>query len=65
MKLSRTVVAAVSAIALFAGCTKKEDAAAAPAPRRRPAHTAHECVNWRLAHRWMALGTASLLFGHV
>ncbi len=33
MKLSRTVVAAVSAIALFAGCTKKEDAAAAPAPK--------------------------------
>lgn len=33
MKLSRTVVAAVSAIALFAGCTKKEDAAAAAAPK--------------------------------
>lgn len=37
MKLSRTFVAVVSAVALFAGCAKKEDAAAATAPKAEAA----------------------------
>ena len=37
MKLSRNFVAAVSAVALFAGCAKKEDAAAATPPKAEAA----------------------------